>query len=161
MKKPIVSLICSIAKNRAIGKNNKLLWNIPEDLRYFKEKTTGHAVIMGHNTYFSIGKPLPNRTSIVLSLDKNFKAEGCIVCNSINEALEKAKEIEKEEIFIIGGARVYAQTIDLADKLYLTLVEGEYEADTYFPDYSEFKKIIKEDKQTNGNYNYTFLELTR
>lgn len=161
MEKPIISLICSIAENRAIGKGNKLLWEIPEDLKHFKEITSGHVVIMGDKTYNSIGRPLPNRINIVLTKDKNFRAENCIVCHSLEETLEKAKELEKDEIFIIGGGQIYKQTIGLANKLYLTIVEGKYEADTYFPDYSDFKKIIRQEKHKNEKYKYTYLELEK
>ena len=161
MEKPIISLICSIASDRAIGKGNKLLWDIPEDLKHFKEITSGHAIIMGENTYNSIGRALPGRTNIVLTKNKNFKAENCIVCHSLEELLEKAKELEKDEIFIIGGGQIYQQTIGLANKLYLTIVEGNYEADTYFPDYSDFKKIIRQEKHNNGKYRYTYLELEK
>ena len=161
MKEPIISLICSIASNRAIGKGNKLLWDIPEDLKHFKAITSGHVIIMGDKTYNSIGRSLPNRTNIVLTRDKNFKAKNCIISYSIEEALEKAKELEKEEVFIIGGGQIYKQTIGLADKLYLTIVEGKYEADTYFPDYSGFKKIIRQEKHDNGKYRYTYLELEK
>jgi len=161
MKEPIISLICSIASNRAIGKGNKLLWDIPEDLKHFKAITSGHVIIMGDKTYNSIGRSLPNRTNIVLTRDKNFKAKNCIISYSIEEALEKAKELEKEEVFIIGGGQIYKQTIGLADKLYLTIVEGKYEADTYFPDYSGFKKIIRQEKHDNGKYKYTYLELEK
>ncbi len=161
MRKPKVSLICSIAENRAIGKGDKLLWDIPEDLKNFKEVTSGHTVVMGDKTYNSIGRPLPNRINIVLTKDKNFKAENCIVYYSLEEALEKAREIEKDEIFIIGGGQIYKQTIGLAQKLYLTVVEGKYEADTYFPDYSDFKTIIRQEKHDNGKYKYTYLELEK
>ena len=154
-------MICAIAENRAIGKNNQLLWHIPEDFKHFKEITNGHAMIMGQKTFESIGKPLPNRTNIIITDNKNFKAEGCVICYSIEESLEKAKEVEREEIFIIGGGSIYQQFIDKADKLYLTIVAGEYEADTFFPDYSAFKKIKETGSGEDGNYKFKFLELER
>jgi len=156
-----ISMICAIAENRAIGKDNQLLWHIPEDFRHFKEITDGHAIIMGQKTFESIGKPLPDRTSIVITNDQNFKADGCSICYSIGESLEKAKRVEKEEIFIIGGGSIYQQFIDKADKLYLTIVAGEYEADTFFPDYSEFKKIREMGSGEYKNYKFKFLELER
>lgn len=162
MNKPIISIIAAIAeKNRAIGKGNKLLWHIPEDLKHFKNLTASHAVIMGQRTFEPFGKPLPNRTNIIISNNSDFNPRNVIVARSINESLEKAKEIEKEEIFICGGGSIYRQFMPLADKLYLTIVEGEFDADTFFPGYSEFKKIIKEEKSSDGEYNYKFVELTR
>jgi len=160
--KPKISIIAAVAeKNRAIGKDNKLLWHIAEDLQRFKKITSGHPVIMGQNTFESLGRPLPNRTNIVLTFDKSFQAPGCIVVYSIGEAIEIASEKDKEEIFFIGGGQIYAQAIKFADKLYLTLVEGDYDADTFFPDYSDFKKVIFEEKHESNGYKYRFLELER
>jgi dihydrofolate reductase len=161
MNKPKVSIIAAVAKNRAIGKDNKLLWHISEDLQRFKKITSGHPVIMGQKTFESLGRPLPNRTNIVLTFDKSYKAAGCTVVYSIDEAVKVASEKDKEEIFFIGGGQIYAQAIKFADKLYLTLVEGEYEADTFFPDYSDFKKIILEEPHESAGYKYKFLELEK
>lgn len=161
MHNPKISIICAIAENRAIGKNNQLLWHIPEDFKHFKNITSGHAILMGQKTYESIGKPLPNRTTIVLTNDPEFKVDGVVVAKTLDEAFEKAREIEKEEVFICGGGSVYAQTIGLADKLYLTVVEGNMEADTFFPEYGEFKNVVSERKGSDENFNYTFLELTK
>ncbi len=162
MNKPIISIIAAIAeKNRAIGKDNKLLWHIPEDLKHFKNLTAGHVVIMGQKTFESLGKPLPNRANIVISNDPEFNPSGVVVARSIEESVAKAQEIEKEEIFICGGGSIYEQFMPLADKLYLTLVAGDFEGDVLFPDYSEFKKIIKEEKSSDGKYNYKFIELIR
>ncbi|MCX6765545.1 MAG: dihydrofolate reductase [Candidatus Moranbacteria bacterium] len=160
--KSTISIIAAIAeKNRAIGKDNKLLWHIPEDLRRFKNLTTGHAIIMGQKTFESLGKPLPNRTNIVISNNPDFNPQNVIVTRSIEESLKKAREIEKEEIFICGGGLIYRQFLLLADKLYLTIIEGNFEADTFFPDYSEFSKIVKEEKSSDEKYNYKFVELVR
>jgi dihydrofolate reductase len=161
MKKPRISIIAAVAKNRAIGKDNKLLWHISEDLQRFKKITSGHPMIMGQKTFESLGKPLPNRTNIILTLDKSYQALGCIIAHSIEEAVKIASEKDKEEIFFIGGGSVYSQAIKFADKLYLTLVEGEYDADTFFPDYSEFKKITFEEPHESAGYRYKFLELER
>lgn len=159
---PRISLISAIArKDRAIGKDNALLWHIPEDFKHFKELTTGHAIVMGENTFRSIGRPLPNRTSIVLSQTTDFAPEGVIVVRSIEEAIEQAKTVEQEEIFIIGGASIYRQFISLAQRLYLTLVEGEYEADTFFPEYDEFTKVLSEEKVDNGTHRFSFVTLER
>lgn len=162
MEKLRISLISAIARSdRAIGKNNALLWSIPEDMKHFRELTTGHTVIMGENTFRSIGRPLPNRTNIVLSLDEHFDQEGCMVVRSIEEALDMARRSETEEIFIIGGASIYQQFISLADRLYLTLVEGEYEADTFFPEYGDFTEIISEETVDNGTHKFTFVVLEK
>ena len=162
MNQPRISLIAALAKqDRAIGFENALLWHIPEDFRYFKETTSGHVVIMGENTYRSIGRPLPNRTNIILSLDPDFLPEGFVVVHSIEEALERARAVESEEIFICGGASVYRQFLPIADRLYLTLVEGSYEADTFFPEYSEFSRQISQESAENGTYRFTFVILEK
>lgn len=161
MKQAKISIICAIDKNRGIGKNNKLLYNIPKDLEHFKRITFDHPVIMGENTYNSIGKPLPKRTNIVLSRDKDLKIPSCIICNSLEYAIETAQKKDQQEIFIIGGASVYAQAINIADKLYLTVIDAEKQADTFFPDYSNFKKIISQKDETSAGYNYKYLELER
>ena len=171
MKKPIISIIAAIDKNRALGYQNKLLVHLPEDLQHFKKITDGHLVIMGQNTFLSIGKPLPNRVNIVLSKDPEFKAEGCVVFDDLDKALAFAKTKESEEMFFIGGGQIYKQAMPLADKLYLTIIDAEYQADTWFPDYSEFDKIIREEPQeTNGlsskggcasGIKYRFVELIR
>lgn len=155
-------MIAAIAKkDRAIGFKNALLWHIPEDFKHFKETTSGHTIVMGENTFKSIGKPLPNRTNIVLSIDPEFHPEGVIVVRSIDEALEKARETEPEEVFICGGASVYRQFLPFAERLYLTLVEGDFEADTYFPEYPEFTKVISETPLENGQYVFSFVTLEK
>ncbi|KKP98214.1 MAG: dihydrofolate reductase [Candidatus Moranbacteria bacterium GW2011_GWD2_36_12] len=161
MYNPKISIICAIAENRAIGKNNQLLWHIKEDFKFFKEKTSGHVIVMGQKTFESIGKPLPNRTTIVLSNDPECNIEGVIMARTFDEVFAKAREIEKEEIFICGGGSVYAQTIGMADKLYLTVIEGNFEADVFFPEYDEFKKIISKREGSEGDFKYKFLELEK
>ncbi|OGI24910.1 MAG: hypothetical protein A3E38_00130 [Candidatus Moranbacteria bacterium RIFCSPHIGHO2_12_FULL_54_9] len=162
ISEPRLSIIAAIAVNdRAIGKDNCLLWHIPEDMKHFRELTAGHAVIMGENTYYSIGRPLPNRTNIVLSLDRELSIDGCTVVHSINEALAQAKQSEQEEAFIIGGASIYRQFIPFADRLYLTLVVGEYEADTFFPEYGDFTRVVSEEKLDNGTYQFSFVVLEK
>ncbi len=153
-------MICAIGKNREIGFNQKLLWNLPEDMRHFVKVTSGHTVIMGEKTYQSIGKPLPNRKNIVVTLDKNFTAIGCDVRYSLEEVLSEYKN-STEEIFVIGGGTIYRLALPMADKLYLTLVDDAPEADTFFPDYAEFNQIISEEAMDNGQYKFKFVELTR
>lgn len=157
-----VSIIAAIDEKRGLGKNNDLLFRIPEDLQRFRQLTAGKPVIMGRKTFESIGRVLPNRTNIIITRDKNFKAEGTIVVHSLEEALQQAQsKPSNEEIFIIGGGQIFAQALPLVQKLYLTLVEGDYGADTFFPDYSEFKKVVFEEFRESGGYRYRFLELER
>lgn len=160
MNKPKISIICCIASNRGIGKDNKLLFDIPADLQHFKKITLGHPVIMGYNTYKSIGRPLPGRLNIILSPDDN-KFEGCSAVKSIEEAIELAARSDRDEIFFIGGGMVYKSAINLADKLYLTIVDAAPEADTFFPEYSEFTKIVSEEKEETSGYKYKYVELVK
>ncbi|MDW7675201.1 MAG: dihydrofolate reductase [Bacillota bacterium] len=129
-----ISIIVAMDKNSLIGKGNELPWNIPEDLAYFKEITTGHKVIMGRKTFESIGKPLPNRTNIVITRDTDFKPAGCQVVNSVEEVMDLIKK--DEEAFIIGGAQVYKRFLPLTNKLYITKIAGEYTGETYFPPFN-------------------------
>ncbi len=161
MFKPTISLIAAIDENRGIGKNNQLLFHIPDDLKRFKQLTRNHPVIMGRKTYESIGKPLPQRLNIIITRDSNFQIEGCTVSHSLEEAIRIAKQHEKEEIFIIGGGQIYQQAIQFADKLYLTLIKGTYDADAFFPDYSAFGTVNFHDEKQYQQYTYAFLELTR
>lgn len=164
-----ISAIAVTNKNRAIGFKNKLLWNIPPDLAHFKKITAGHTIIMGGNTFLSLGRPLPNRVNVVITNIPDFKAPGCLVVFSLEEALERAKAEEEKlqndhkEIFIIGGASIYAQLLPFAEKLYLTIVDDEpAEVDTYFPDYSDFKNLASESEPQEFNgIKFKFIELTR
>lgn len=130
-------------------------------MEHFKKITSSHPVIMGRKTFESIGKPLRDRINIVVSRDKNFQATGVNIFSSIEDAIDFAKTKESREIFIIGGASVYAQGIKFADKLYLTLVKGSYCADTFFPDYSNFSKVVSREEKEEGKYKFTFFELTK
>lgn len=159
MNKPLISIIAAIGKNRELGKNNKLLWHIPDDMTRFKELTMSHPVIMGRKTFESIGKPLSGRTNIIITRDKKFKAEGCFIAHSLEKAIELAKTKDAKEIFVIGGGQIYQQAINIADKLYLTIVKGTFNADTFFPDYSRFKKFVYNKEGQYNEYKYTFLEL--
>ncbi len=161
MPTPRLSMIVAVDETRAIGKDNRLLWYIPEDLKRFKELTSGHAVIMGENTYHSIGRPLPNRTNVVVTLNQDLELPGCLVTHSLDEALEVARGEEQEEIFVMGGASIYKQFLPMIDRLYLTLVSGTHEADTYFPDYSDFTNIISKEEKKDDQYEFTFFVLER
>lgn len=161
MNTPKISIIAAIGFNRELGKNNALLWHISEDLKRFRELTIGHTVIMGRKTFESIKEPLKRRLNIVISRDTLLRIRGCIVAHSLEDALNQAKEAEKEEIFIIGGGQIYERAIKYADKLYLTLIQETSEADTFFPDYSEFKKVVAKEEGEEKGQKFTFIELTR
>ena len=165
MKKPKISIIVAIGEqNRAIGKNNELLWHITADLKRFKELTSGHPVIMGQNTWESLPekfRPLPNRINIILTLNKQYEAEGAHIANSISEAIDVASSKDKNEIFFIGGASVYAQALPLSDKLYVTEVDGDYDGDTFFPDYSGFGKEISRENHEENGIKFSFVEIER
>jgi dihydrofolate reductase len=140
--KPI-SIIVAIAENNAIGKNNQLLCHIPGDLKRLRKITTGHTVVMGKRTYFSLPKrPLPDRTNIVVSDDRNDHFEGCVMAYSIEEALDKCNE--KDENFILGGGIIYREFFPFANKLYLTRIFKTFEADTFFPEIDPMQWIVRE-----------------
>jgi dihydrofolate reductase len=157
----MLSIIAVIGKNRELGKDNHLLWNLPGDLKRFRAITRGHPVIMGRKTFQSIGHPLPNRANFVITQDSLFKAEGITVVSSLDEAIEKAKlSPGAEEIFVIGGGSIYAQSINRADRLYLTVVDAAAPgADTFFPDYCRFTKVIEESAQKENGIRYTYRTL--
>jgi len=170
-KKPRVSIVAAIGRNRELGKYNDLLWHIPEDLKRFKTLTLGHPVIMGRTTFESIvtalGKPLPGRTNIVISRENEPRyaatdAAHVIITHSIEEALAHAREIDNEEVFIGGGAQIYNLALPYTDRLYLTLIDDEKDADTFFPEYEDVftKKIVSEEKTHNALL-YRFLTLDR
>lgn len=136
----IVSQIVAMSENRVIGKNGALPWRIPADLKFFKEKTTGHAIVMGRRTFESIGRALPNRLNIVVTRSVDFSAPGIVVAPSIEAALKIAVERSTEwgdEVFVIGGGEIYKQSLACADRIYLTKVRATIEGDTYFPEFDE------------------------
>lgn len=132
----MTTIVVAMGEKNEIGSDNQLLWHLPKDLKHFKDITSGHPVIMGRKTYESIGKPLPNRTNIVVSRKKNWFQEGILIVGSIKEAVKFAKKID-ENIFIIGGGNIYEQTMEITDRLEVTLVKANLEADTYFPKINE------------------------
>src|SRR3989344_3197581 len=164
MPNPRISIIVAHSRNMAIGKANALLWRLPEDLKRFKKLTTGHPIIMGRKTYQSIGKPLPDRTSIVVTRDTDLEIPGCIVAHSLVEAIEKAREIDHEEVFIIGGAEIYKQALSLADRLYVTQVDMDVDGDAFFPEYiKDFtKEVFREERfDEKTGLKYTWVDLDR
>jgi dihydrofolate reductase len=159
--KPVISIIVAIARNNAIGKDNQLLWHISEDLKRFKRLTTGHTIVMGKRTFESLPvRPLSNRRSLVITDVPGEEIEGCIMAYSIDDAIEKMEA--GQENFIIGGGSVYRQFLPLADKLYLTLVEKDFEADTFFPDINFGQwEVLSKEVCTGEEFPYTFIDLKR
>lgn len=153
MKTPIISFVVAMGKKtRAIGKNNDLLWRIPQDLTHFKNVTLGHPMIMGRATFDSIGRVLPGRTSIVITRNKEWAHEGVLVCHSVEEALERGAELDTEEITIIGGGEIFTLALPYVTRIYLTLVDDDVTGDVYFPEFDEtqFKETAREDGEYEG-----------
>ena len=146
MSQAVLSLIAAMADDRAIGIDNRLPWRLPADMQWFRRHTLGKPIVMGRKTFESFGgKPLPQRTNIVITTDKAYRAEGAVVVNSIDEALAAAGEAE--EVMIIGGESFYRQMLPRADRFYLTLVHGKFEADAWFPefDWNEWREVTREE----------------
>lgn len=157
-----VSIVVAISENHAIGKDNKLLWYLPNDLKHFKAITTGHTIIMGRKTYDSVGKPLPNRRNIIITRQA-ISISGCEVVNSIDEALALCKD--EPEVFIVGGAEIYSQSMHLTDRIYLTIVHKKFEGDSFFPEINkdEWTEVTREDFQPDekNSLPYSFITLER
>lgn len=155
----MTTIVVAMGEKNEIGFENQLLWHLPTDLKHFKDITSGHPVIMGRKTYESIGKALPNRTNIVVSRKKNWFEEGILIVGSIKEAMKFAKKID-EEVFIIGGGNIYEQTMDIADRLEVTLVKADLKADTFFPKIDEkiWKKTneVCHEKDEKNAYDFCF-----
>ena len=132
-----ISIIVAITENNIIGRDNGMPWHLPADLKYFRERTTGHHIVMGRKTFESIGggRPLPNRVSIIITKQKDYKANGCLIAHSLEEAIEIAKG--QDELFIIGGKQIYDQSLALANKMYITRIHTHIDGDTSFPQYDE------------------------
>lgn len=155
-----------MGENRVIGAEGDLPWYLPKDLKRFKEKTIGHPVIMGRKTFNSLGgKPLKNRTNIILTRRKDFKVEGAKVVSSIDDAIEIASETDPNEIFIIGGGEIYKATLSITDKIYLTIVHSSFEGDTFFPEIDEQEWQTTEDEYFEADekhsHSFTFRTLER
>jgi dihydrofolate reductase len=152
-------------ENRVIGKNNALIWHLPADLKRFKALTTGHVIIMGRKTFESIGKPLPNRTTIVISRQTDLQIEGAVMANSVEEAILKGKSLTREDIFIVGGAEIYALSLPLADQILVTQLHDIFDGDAYFPEIpaesweiAEKERGITDEKNT---YQFSYLTYSR
>ncbi len=161
----MVTIIAAIAENNALGKNNDLIWHLPADLKRFKKVTTGHYILMGRKTFESIGKPLPNRTSVIISRNDNYFVDGCLVADSLEKALELAED--EEELFIIGGAQIYEHALaqNLVDKLDITMVHHSFEADVFFPEIDTriWKEVAREDFKADekNKYDYSFVSFIK
>ncbi len=159
----MISIIAALAENRVIGVNNTLPWRLPNDLKHFRRLTTGHAIIMGRKNYESIGKPLPERTNIVVTRNRDYRVDGCLIAHSLDEALRLAGD--DPEIFIIGGAEIYREALPFADRLYLTRVHAAVKGDTFFPeiDNNNWKETACEHHAADEKhaYAYSFVVLER
>jgi dihydrofolate reductase len=158
----IVSIIVAIGENNAIGKNNQLLWHMPNDLKHFKEVTSGRTIIMGRKTFDSVGKPLPRRRNIVVTR-QDITIPGCEVVKSVEDGLALCKD--DDEVFIGGGAEIYKQALHLTDRIYLTIIHKSFDADTFFPEINkeEWKEISREDfpPDEKNPLPYSFITLER
>jgi len=159
-----ISFLAAIGSRRELGLYRGvkgMAWHIPEDLARFHRLTMGHAVIMGRRTFDIIGHPLAGRADIVVTRDPAFAAGGVTVAHSLEEALRAADDLERDEIFVIGGGQIFAEALPLAAKLYLTLIEGEFEADVFFPPYPDFTKVVFREEHTSGPYRFAYVDLER
>ena len=166
MFSPTISQIAIISQNRVLantklGTKNAIPWRFKSDLIRFQSITHRHPVIMGRATFEAMGKPLSNRTNIIITRNQNFKAEGCIITHSLEEAINWAKMTEKDEIFIIGGGQIYEQSLNFTDRLYLTIVDEVVDGDVFFPDFSDFKTVLSEEKVEENGVKFKFIDLMR
>lgn len=163
MPEPRISAIAAIGKNRELGTKNQLSWRIPDDFKRVKELTMGHPLIMGRKTHESIGRALPGRTNIVVTREPDYRADGCIVTHSIEEALRTAREIDSQEIFIFGGAEIYKLAMPHTDRLYLTMIDAENpDADAFFPEYADdFKAVTRFGVREHEGLCYEWVDYAR
>ena len=159
----MISLIAAVASNRAIGKNNELLWHLPEDMRHFRETTRGKPVIMGRKTWESLPdafRPLPGRHNLVVSRNPGFQAPGATLAGSLEEALRQAELTDKvDEAFVIGGAELYRQALPLASRLYLTEIAESIEGDVFFPEFlpQDWKEVSRQKQQGTSGLRFSFV----
>ncbi len=149
-----------MSRNMVIGKNNKLPWKLSADLKRFRKITSGKPVIMGRKTFESIGRPLPNRINIIITRDSNYKAEGCVIANSAADALKAAKN--HDEIMIIGGEQIFKEFLPIANRMYLTLIDEDFEGDAHFPEYDKNKwKEVSREAHEDNSLKYSFVNLEK
>ncbi len=161
-----VSIIAAVATNNVIGRDNKLPWHMPADLKQLKKTTMGHHVLMGRKTFMEIGKPLPGRVNVVITHNPDFAAEGIAIARSIDEAISKAETAGDDEIFVLGGAEIFRQSIHRADRMYITRIHAEPEGDTFFPEFddvNEWRLVDAEhcEPDERNPYPYSFLTYER
>lgn len=158
----IKSIIAAKSDNNVIGKDNDLVWHMPADLRFFKNKTKGHWVIMGRKTFESMNGPLPNRSHIIITRRPDYQAEGCYVTDSIEGAFKIAEQQKLDDVFILGGAEIYAQTMNKADRMFVTEIKSTFEGDTFFPeiDTTYWKEVGRDEHEADDKnpYDYAFVE---
>lgn len=156
----IISLIAAVSRNGVIGNRGKIPWRLPDDMRRFREITSGHPVVMGRKTYESIGKPLPERENIIVTRQEKYEAPGCVVVHTLEKALDAARANGTEEAFVIGGAELYREAVPLADKLYLTKINEDFKGDAFFPEINqeEWKKTAEEKgiEDEKNSHSHTF-----
>lgn len=153
--------IAAIGQNRGLGKDNNLIYKIPEDMKHFRDATLGHPIISGRKNFESMGRALPGRPTIVVTRDTSYAYEGVTVVHTIEDAIAKARELDQEKIFIIGGGEIYKAALPYTDTLDLTLIDDEKPADVFFPEYPEFTKVISEEKKEHEGISYSFVTLER
>lgn len=153
-----ISLIAAVAKNGVIGRQNDLPWHLPDDFAFFKRKTSHHPIIMGRKSLEALGKPLPNRTNIIITRNSGFQVEGVTTVHTLDDALAEAKAINQDEIFVIGGAEIYAMALPAATTLYLTEIHKTYEGDAYFPEFdrSEWREISRRPHSADERHEVAF-----
>ncbi|WP_252503314.1 dihydrofolate reductase [Sporosarcina sp. Marseille-Q4943] len=158
----MISLLVAYDLNRVIGIDNKMPWHIPEELKYFKKVTMGKAIVMGRKTFESIGRPLPGRMNIIVTRNENYEAEGVEIFHDLQKAIERGKEYS-DEVVIIGGAEIFNLSMDISDRLYITIIRKEYEGDTFFPEHDNSWKLVSEseDHFTEEGIPYSYLIFDR
>ena len=162
----IISIIVAISKNQVIGKNNQLIWNLPKDMKYFMDTTMNTTVIMGRKNYESIPKkyrPLKNRNNVIITRNKSYKAEGCLVVNSIEESLESLRNVENKEVFVIGGGEIYKKFLEkgLIDRMYITHIDEQFDGDTFFPEINydswQSSEFLNHEKDESNPYDFKIM----
>lgn len=158
----IKSIIAAKSDNDVIGKDNDLVWHMPADLKFFKNKTKGHWVIMGRKTFESMNGPLPNRKHIIITRQPDYQAEGCHVTDNVDDAFKIAEDQDLDEVFILGGAEIYAQTMDKADRMFITEIKSTFDGDTFFPeiDTTYWKEVSRDEHEADEKnpHSYAFVE---
>ncbi|WP_053219469.1 dihydrofolate reductase [Virgibacillus senegalensis] len=161
----MISLLYAMDKNRVIGYQNDLPWRLPNDLKFFKQLTTGNTIIMGRKTFASLKRPLPNRKNVIVTRDETFHAEGCQILHSVDEIIKWNENDPETELFVIGGGEIFRQILPYTDRMYMTLIEDSFPGDTFFPEYNEAEwkltKKVQGEKNEKNPYDYYFLQYDR